>query len=93
MVLACVVLHNFIKLNDQANSTYCPPNYIDYEDNCGNIIPGRWRADIANDSSIANAPPISFGSNNAAREAFNLRDKLKNYFLNEGAIELQRKVK
>ncbi|XP_054746230.1 uncharacterized protein LOC129250653 [Anastrepha obliqua] len=45
VVLACIVLHNFIILNDH-NRWYCPENYVDRQEP-GNIVHcGEWRREI-----------------------------------------------
>lgn len=86
IVLATVALHNFIRINETTD-TYCPANYVDWEDEHGNIHPGEWRKEVVSMRSAR------IGSNNAAKSAFQLRDLLKSYFLKEGAIDLQNKVK
>lgn len=82
ITLASLALHNFTMKNSR--EIYCPRNYVDYENETGNIVPGEWRVNH-------NQPLISIrmGSNNATRTAFNLRDILLNYFLNEGAVDFQ----
>ena len=93
VVLASVALHNFIKLN-QLVTQYCPPAFVDSEDSSGNIIPGRWRQEIDETCSTFNAhKKPKLGSNNSSKRAFQLRDCLNNYFLNEGVTQLQEKIK
>jgi len=38
IIKACVVLHNFLKLND---GTYCPPDYVDRYDG-HRVATGLW---------------------------------------------------
>ncbi|KAL1492480.1 hypothetical protein ABEB36_010730 [Hypothenemus hampei] len=82
ITLACIALHNCIKVNLQSQ-TYTHPNYTDWEDTDGTIHLGEWRREVN---------PLRqtrFGSNNAARSAFELREHLANFFLAEGAVPFQ----
>ena len=83
VVLASIALHNFIKKHDE-NGKYTPIKYTDWEDSNHNIQPGTWR-------SLISQPlrSIRMGSNNAARAAYELRDIMRNYFINEGAVSFQ----
>lgn len=73
IVKACVILHNFLKLND---SSYCPQDYVDrYAGE--NIINGLWRQ---HSSPLQKAKPMS--SNFSARNAFEMRENLKSYLFN-----------
>lgn len=91
IVLATVALHNYIQTNQLDSNIYCPISFIDHEDNVGNIIRGRWRDEASENSVLQNN--IRFGSNNATKYAFEMRDRLKGYFMNEGYITLQNKIK
>lgn len=71
IVKATVVLHNFLRLH---NSLYCPESYADRFMNDGEIIPGEWRREIVELRTARQTP-----SNNASREAFNLRNVLCEY--------------
>ncbi|KAK5644198.1 hypothetical protein RI129_008043 [Pyrocoelia pectoralis] len=84
IVLACVALHNYIKTQSLPQSRYCPPQYIDWEDADGVLHHGEWRNDLS-----APLQSVRLGSNNATRTAFQLRDLLSNYFLEEGAVTFQ----
>lgn len=86
IVLATIALHNFIKENESANQ-YCPSNYVDWEDKDGNVYPGEWRNHYTPVTSTHR-----FGSRNAPRTAFALRDTLRNYLNNEGAIDKQIRI-
>lgn len=82
IVLACIALHNFIMCNSKPN-VYCTRNFIDWEDEDGILHLGEWRQE---------ADPLQqakFGSNNASRNAFTLKDILTDYFINEGAVPFQ----
>ena len=47
IVLACVCLHNYLCLTE--NASYAPKGFVDSEDNNGAIKSGDWRKIIAND--------------------------------------------
>lgn len=53
---------------------YCPPAYVDYEDEDGNTILGGWRAE-ENQGALQNVGRI--GANNPTRTAAQLRDTLQ----------------
>ncbi|XP_018376592.1 PREDICTED: uncharacterized protein LOC108769870 [Trachymyrmex cornetzi] len=80
-VMATICLHNFIKSEEnfiQSESRiYCPPNFIDSEDEAGNIIPGHWRRETEN--VLRNIPPSSM--HHATSIAYKQRDKLADYFI------------
>lgn len=46
IVLACVALHNYIKLNTVTQNQYCPQQYTDWEDAEGVLHPGEWRDEL-----------------------------------------------
>lgn len=83
IVLACIALHNFIMLNDHQR-WYCPDGYVDWEGPDHTFHQGTWRED--------EGPQLrSFSSfvRRAPNSAFELRDYLANYFVNEGAVSFQ----
>ena len=47
-VLACLALHNYLRLTDNAH--YTPAGFIDSEDKHGNFVPGEWRSQ--NESAV-----------------------------------------
>lgn len=75
---AIVALHNFlIHISNESRNNYCPPNYVDREDN-GEFIPGEWRTDQANEG-LDNI--VNMGcSNNYRRSAKEVRDDFCTYF-------------
>lgn len=79
IILSTVCLHNFLKhIEEQqeiTNRFYCPPNFVDREDN-GNIINGAWRE---NDMPLQRIAPCN--AHRATVEAYKQRDKLADYFL------------
>ncbi|XP_067635108.1 uncharacterized protein [Eurosta solidaginis] len=84
IVLACLALHNFIMLNDQSR-WYCPENYVDrFEGNL--MLEGEWRREIESQRSL---PPLRSAVRRGPANAFSLRDRLAEYFVNEGAVSFQ----
>ncbi|KAL6268209.1 hypothetical protein P5V15_001320 [Pogonomyrmex californicus] len=77
--------------HQQGFKKYCPPAYVDQEDDNRIMIPGEWRRDAAA-SNIQNLHRI--GANHAAVAAVNLRNTLADYLTNheEGQVPWQRKV-
>lgn len=71
IIKALVTLHNYLKLN---SSQYCPPQLVDEYDEDNNVQEGSWRrVDAASFTSIRHT------GYNATREAFRLRDLLKDH--------------
>lgn len=70
---ATIVLHNFVKYHD---SSYCPPDYVDRFEG-DKIVKGLWRSEVL--TPLTNHGRIS--TNNAAKSAFAIRDKLKDYIM------------
>ena len=84
---AVVGLHNFLmKKNHEGDNQYCPPNYIEREEN-DHVLPGDWRQEQNHISGLKDVRRI--GSNNYSKTAKAIRDKFKDYFVNEGAVDWQ----
>ena len=67
-------LHNFLmKKNHEGDNQYCPPNYIDREEN-DHVLPGDWRQEQNHISGLRDVGRI--GSNNYSK---NIRDKFKDF--------------
>ena len=49
-IQASIALHNFLRTVE--SSVYCPPGFIDSEDGTGNVLDGRWRADVEGSSGM-----------------------------------------
>ena len=47
--LACLALHNYLRLTD--NAMYCPEGFVDSYNNSGKIKEGEWRSLVNNDNS------------------------------------------
>lgn len=91
-VKACICLHNFvITTQSEGTSQYCPLNYVDREDQNGNVIPGAWRNDVQGDIGEPLLQDITrVGANNPAQYISRMRDALANYlWSDDGAVEWQ----
>ncbi|XP_068687857.1 putative nuclease HARBI1 [Montipora foliosa] len=85
VVRACIALHNF--LMTRKDKCYSAPGSIDNEDEFGNVVPGSWRNQIDSDDICdLRSDPSARSSTLQARE---VRDDLKDYFFEEGAISFQ----
>ena len=82
---ACVCLHNYLQLTD--NARYIPAGFVDSEDSSGNIIPGNWRNATEADEGLRNLQRIS--SNRYTYEAGSSRSDFKDYLNNEGLVPWQ----
>lgn len=72
-----------------AADEYCSVNFVDTEDDEGNLVPGLWRQNV---EPVPNSTTRRIGSNNSTRRAIQLRDILKEYFMNSGRISKQNKI-
>ncbi|KAG5871924.1 hypothetical protein JTB14_022399 [Gonioctena quinquepunctata] len=64
----------------EGKSQYCPPNYVDREDNEGNIIPGAWGTDAQGGNNEPLFREIGrVGANNPATYVSRMRDPLATY--------------
>lgn len=82
VVLACCVLHNFLRRHSK--NVYLSNNYIDREIlDTGDIIRGDWRTGITLDSLNRG------GRRNASRNAIENRELYKNYFNHNGRVTWQ----
>lgn len=81
IVLACLVLHNYIMLND-TQRWYCSDSYVDQDD-----ASGIWRDELGSIGGPLQS--ISNRIRRAPRTAFQMRDTLADYFINGGAIPFQ----
>lgn len=90
ITLGAVYLHNFLLMEEKhmANhqKTYCPARFVDREVN-GERINGEWR----DESPPVNAflPLGPQGSNNQTGSQSYTREKLAQFFMNEGAVDWQ----
>ena len=88
IVKATCVLHNFLRRRDGASSDSLP--YMEHDDvdveQDGIVTQGTWRRE----SPGALRCPGRLGTNNAARQAMELRERFAEHFLSpEGALPWQ----
>ena len=86
VVRACLALHNFLITKKDKN--YMPPGFIDSEDCDGNVTPGSWRNLSNNSTEICDLRGDQSGRPSST-EARELRDTLKEFFYDEGAVSFQ----
>ncbi|CAH1993099.1 unnamed protein product [Acanthoscelides obtectus] len=85
IVLAACALHNFLRKTSPAK--YLPRGSVDEEDIItGSINPGQWRAEITELRRMER-----YHERRKTNLANQIRDNLKNYFTNEGAVSWQYK--
>ncbi|GAB1864087.1 Nuclease harbi1-like protein [Camponotus japonicus] len=89
IIMSAVCLHNFLKSFEEqqleTDRCYCPPGFVDIENNNGNIINGAWRE---NNIPIPSIPPSN--AHRATVEAYEEQNKLADYFLTpEGQVPWQ----
>lgn len=90
IVLACVLLHNFLRRNKESKNIYTPPGSFDTEDlDNGIITTGAWRKDSESLQSFLPIKKIPRKSSEIAKE---IRNEYSEYFLSEiGQVPWQSK--
>ena len=78
--LACLTLHNYLCLIE--NAKYTPTGFADSEDSYGNIVPGDWRKDVQIGNS-ALEDIASLRGSRAKKSALDTRDALKDFLNSE----------
>ncbi|XP_071572651.1 uncharacterized protein [Temnothorax nylanderi] len=89
IIIAAVNLHNFLMTQNNnapnVEKIYCPPNYVDNEDNIGHVIQGEWRIGLDN---ATNLRPTNV--RRAVTHAYLQRDTLCEYLSSaQGAVPWQ----
>ncbi|KAM4033986.1 uncharacterized protein ACNLHF_020696 [Anomaloglossus baeobatrachus] len=86
VVLACCVLHNFLRRRD--TNSYCPSGFVDSVDlTSGEVLLGNWREDSP---AIAGLQPI--GHDRYTDDAKNCRENYCHYFNGPGAVTWQHQI-
>eukprot|EP00795_Rhopilema_esculentum_P005709 gene5709-10959_t len=87
--LACLALHNYLRLTE--NAYYSPSGFMDSEDKDGNIIPGEWRLQRCNETHFGGIDELRPVRGSRARtDAIEARDRLKKYLnSDEGSVPWQ----
>lgn len=88
VVKAVAHLHNFLRRNKHAVNVYTPTGTLDYEDEEGNVIPGTWRAEQHDLTSLIPFRNVPRRPSTAAKD---VREELTDYFMNEGSVSWQNK--
>lgn len=77
-VQACICLHNFImKTSTGGMSQYCPPSFVDSDDEHGVVSEGEWRQQVGTTPLLQDLGRI--GTNNPGRATADIRDRLRIY--------------
>ena len=84
VVRACVALHNFLLSKKDTNYA----QHVDKEDELGNVTPESWRNATEVVCNIRNDP----GARPSTTQAREIRDDIKDYFLEEGSVDFQWKM-
>lgn len=84
---AACVLHNFL-IDRNASSNYIQAGVADEYDANGNLIPGQWRQNQAENNFYGMEHVGQLG---VTRNIQKLRDELAQYFVNEGEVDFQYK--
>lgn len=86
--LACLGLHNYLRLTD--NATYCPEGFVDSYDNTGKIKEGEWRSYVSENNISNGMIPLRAVRGSRYREdAVSLREAYVEYFNGEGSVPWQ----
>lgn len=75
VVMACVLLHNFLR-NSRTNNFYTPPGFMDSILD-GEVVPGTWRQEQQADGALRSLPAVARRS---ALMPMQIRDKFAEYF-------------
>ncbi|KAI8118956.1 Protein ALP1-like [Lucilia cuprina] len=82
IILACIVLHNYIMTNDE-DQLYCPENFVDRVEDDGTVVLGEWRKELKYNGDKPLRSVVFNTRSRPSYEAINLRDILANYIANE----------
>ena len=85
VVRACITLHNFLLTKKDQN--YSPPGMMDSEDEQAHLVPGFWRR-LTDTQDLCHFRGDA-GSRASTLYAREIRDNLKEYFYDEGAVDFQ----
>ena len=84
-------LHNYLRIAEihslPSGHLYCPPGYVDREDDHGNVILGDWRSSSPS-PALQHLQPV--GSNTYSRSAAEMRDAMMTFMAtSEGEVSWQ----
>ncbi|KAI8432775.1 hypothetical protein MSG28_013734 [Choristoneura fumiferana] len=78
VILASVVLHNYLRRNNISRNLYSPQGTFDTEEN-GNLIPGQWRTE----AQMEGLQPLPRLPRRTAVDSQRIRDNFASYFVSE----------
>jgi hypothetical protein len=87
VVMAISCLHNFLRKRQQSRKLYTPDGSLDTEVN-GDVIPGTWRQDTENLTSLV---PLKIIARKPPNSAQLIRDEFAEHFVTNGALPWQDK--
>ena len=90
VVLATTSLHNWLRSEAFSRDIYSPPGLVDEESTTGTVVPGSLRPD---QPAATWLPFHAEGSNDHRLRAKSIREEFKQYFVNEGAVRWQRRMR
>lgn len=79
VVMACIVLHNFLRRSRRSSHAYNPPGTFDIYDGDDLIVQGSWRANTPINPALRNIRNIPRRS---PRNPVDIRNEYANYFYN-----------
>lgn len=77
VVMACALLHNFLRKSDSSTSIYTPSGFLDTVAG-GEIIPGSWRKEIGDDETALK--PLHPCKANFTLSAVKVRNNFAQYY-------------
>ena len=81
IVMACCILHNFLRSKVESSSVYMPPGSIDIEDiETHAVRPGEWHEGPQSTGLLALAQQAGNRHSNSAEK---IRDELCHYFVSD----------
>ena len=85
LVMAILVLHNYLRKRISSKASYCPVGLVDMEDHNGGFVQRVWGQDSKSESLL----PLSVSGHSASNNAKLMRETLKDYFFAEGTVDWQ----
>ena len=79
--LACLFLHNYLRLTDNAHDT--PSGFVNSEDKDGNFLPGEWRLEEKNGLNNVLVDLLRVRGSRSRHDALEIRNELRDC-LNSG---------
>ncbi|XP_071652483.1 uncharacterized protein [Temnothorax longispinosus] len=94
IILATICLHNFLKtvndLRPAEHRIYCPPNFVDTEQEDGTIISGGWRSECSTSNVVEIERIRATNARRSTTLAYKQRDEIADYLLTpEGEVSWQ----